>query len=194
MAGATSPGDRLRMACSISVRLSARAAIRGLSIFPLKSATPISRPCGTLAQQACNRDRSVVPGWPADLHNSVNRYPGVLGQTPRERLLEERRPSACRIKARTNEVPFALAKRPASRDLGGAHTITHGQGERASVVDRQDKTAILATDHLARIVCRPLSGVVGQIIACRLKLSTAKRGSSATMANDPGWMSCLRPG
>ena len=107
-------------------------------------------PLRTLAQQACNRDRSVVPGWPADLHNSANRYPGVLGQTPRERLLEERRTPACRIEARANEVPFALAKRPASRDLGGAHTIAYGQGERASLVDREDKTAILGDGPLGQ--------------------------------------------
>ena len=36
------------MTCSISVWLSARAAIRGLSIFPLKSAAPISRPFSLL--------------------------------------------------------------------------------------------------------------------------------------------------
>src|SRR6476469_4884946 len=115
-------------------------------------------PLRTRAQQACNRDRSVVPGWPADLHNSVYRYPGVLGQTPRERLLEERRAPACRIEARTNEVPFALAKRPATGDLSGAHAIAYGQGERTSLVDRQDKTAVLCDGPLGQNCLPSLKG------------------------------------
>src|SRR5262245_582479 len=118
-------------------------------------------PLQTLAQQARDRDRSVVPGWPADLHNSVDRYLAVSGQTPRERILEERRTPACRIKAHASEVPFALAKGPATGDLGGAHTIAYDQGERTSCVDRQNKTAVLPDGPLGQNCLPSLEGSGG---------------------------------